>query len=113
VRRVRLKMKSDVDRPVRIELGGTYPTTMGTAPRFGWEATATAAGSTVTLDVSALAVARYLTPSAATVNQVLQAVSQIYVMAQATNRDATTGLMPAGTSQKGWLQIDDVELLSN
>jgi hypothetical protein len=111
---LKVKMKSDVTRPVRIELGSSrYRTTTGRIPRFGWETTATEAGGTVTLDARMLGIAPGFTPAGDDLMMVLMAVNQIYVMAQPATRNPQTGLMPPGTSEKGWLQIDDVEIVVN
>jgi hypothetical protein len=115
LRQVRLKLKSDVTRPVRLEFGSSKynpAPAMGRAGRLGWETMATAAGNTVTLDVANLGLAPGTTPNGDTAANVLSAANQIYIHAQPTNRNGQ-GLMPAGTSQSGWLQIDDIELITN
>jgi hypothetical protein len=111
---VRLKLRSDVTRPVRVEVGsGKYKPYTGRPPRFGWETTATAAGGTVTLDATKLAIPAGVTSPGDVLADIMSSVTIIYVIAQPVNRDATTGLMPAGASERGWLQVDDVELIAN
>jgi hypothetical protein len=82
---------------------------MGRASRLGWETTATAEGSTVTLDIANLGRAPGTVANGDTPVAVLSEATQLFIHAQPTNRDAQ-GLMPPGSSEAGWLQIDDVEL---
>jgi hypothetical protein len=113
LRQIKLRLKSDVNRPVRVELGSSaYKTTMGRIPRQGWEVMATAAGGVVTLDRAMMGIAPGFTSPGDDVNAVLGAVNQVYIMAQPAMRDAQ-GLMPMGAKEKGFLQIDDVEILLN
>jgi hypothetical protein len=116
LRQVKLRLRSDRDRPVRLEFGSSryLPNTAGgRTPRFGWETMATAAGNTVTLDRAMLGFAPGITPTMDVLGNVLAAVNQIYLMAQPATRNAQTGLMPTGTSEQGFLQVDDIEIIAN
>jgi hypothetical protein len=114
MRQLRVKLKSDRDRTVRIEIeSAAYrPSTATVRPKFGWTVMATAAGATVTLDPAAATIQPWATANGDTLGTILGSTNRLTINAIPTGR-GSNGLLPAGTSDKGWLQVDDLELVMN
>jgi hypothetical protein len=115
LREIRLRVKADSARPVRVTLESSARN-MSNVPinqRLGWDATATPAGVQMTLRAADARFAPWAPmPAEHPAAEILEWVTRIYVGARAKGLDAG-GLLPAGTADRGWLQIDDVEIVMN
>ncbi len=111
-KRLRLRMRTDKARNVRIELDGTkYKTT---AAHLGWSNLAvTPQGVQVTLDLDRIAYASYIAmPPMDNPTEVRSAVTALVFAVDSKGLNAM-GFFPEGVTDPGFFQIDDVELLAN
>ncbi len=110
-KRVRLRMKTDKPRNVRIELDGQK---YKTSRHLGWNnLPVTPQGVEVTLDLDKMDYATYVTmPPGDNPADVRSAVTALMFTVDAKGLNAM-GFFPDGVTDPGFLQIDDVEFLAN
>jgi hypothetical protein len=109
LKQITMRIKTDSARTVRIDLNSSKYKGTSSRVRYGWDVMANAAGVTVTLTPAMLG----LTPGGTNVGEVLadvlQNVTGLYITALPNGRSAQ-GLLPAGTTDKGFLQVDDIQI---
>jgi hypothetical protein len=113
IRTLRFKAKANVARTLRVEIGSSkYKTvTSGPSPRFGWDVMVGPTAGTVTLDMSRLGLPVGAMSVGQSTGEILPEASGITFNAY-PNGKGSNGLLPMGQSDKGWVEIDDVELLN-
>jgi spore coat protein H len=107
---LRLRLASNVEREVRIELGSpAYGS--GTAGRFGWRVRVPPGGGEFALWLADLQAPSWAPLPEGLLEVVLAQVSALVFSPVPVGR-GPSGLLPAGTADLGWLQVDDVEFLT-
>jgi spore coat protein H len=112
LRRVRLRLAADNIRTVRLEiLSPSYADPEG-GDRYGWSLLASQSAQDYVLDVSALTLADDSRQGPVPVAHILEALSGLVFSPDARGR-SEAGLLPAGTGDVGFVQIDDITFESN
>jgi hypothetical protein len=113
VQRVRLRLKADSARTVRLDLDSGRYKNPWSGVRFGWGNIRV--GTTpvqVTLEMSALAIPSWAQSQGDVVSDIRAAVNGFIFSVDANGRQAS-GVFSPGGSDRGWLQVDDIEILAN
>jgi hypothetical protein len=110
VRQVRLKIRADSTRTIWLGLDSPKYVGAGTSGRFGWSLPATATATTLTLDVARMALPSWGKPQGDVPATILASVGGLVFSLPAKGLDAG-GLLPAGTSDNGWIELDEIEFV--
>jgi hypothetical protein len=111
VGRLRLRLRADAPRTVRIDVESrSYPSD-DPALRWGWDVAVSPRARIATLELADLALPAWSTAEPVPVERVLSRASALSFHPQPVGRLAS-GFFPRGRSDPGAFQIDDVELLA-
>jgi spore coat protein H len=105
LRRIRLRLVADNIRTVRLEIAS--PEYGDAEERYGWQLLASNTPEEYVVNVSALALGDGSQQGPVPIAKILSAISALVVTPDARGRSAA-GLLPAGQSDVGFVQIDDI-----
>jgi hypothetical protein len=106
---VRFKVRSDQSRGLRLDLFGSMDAAARQGINFGWDVTSTAATQTVEVRFADAKLPSWASTAAGTtLAATLVQVEALLFRPMSVGEDST-GQLPAGTSDSGWVEIDDVE----
>jgi spore coat protein H len=111
VRRLQVTLKADQERDVRIELDSRAYANPYDGVRYGWDVAVGTAPTTVSLELTAL-VPRAGETLADDPRAIIAAVRELIFQVNAHGLDSD-GFFPPGGGDPGFLQIDDIEFVSN
>jgi hypothetical protein len=110
VKKIRLHLRSDKARKVRLDLDSALYKRPETGVRFGWDLSVLPTGKDFTVDLAKIAIPSWGTSQGDDVPTVLKVVNGLLFSPDAVGRSAA-GVFAPGGSDKGWVAVDDVEFL--
>jgi hypothetical protein len=105
---VRLKVRSDQARTVRFDINSLHNSEGDQGINKGWDLSVTTTSRTLTVLFANASVPSWATDPGDSLTQVLQTVAGFTFQPICNSRDAS-GQLPAGVTDNGWVDIDDVE----
>lgn len=105
---IRMKMRSNVARTVRINFMSPNNPRNSEGVAIGWDVDVTATAATYTVNFATAETQSWAGPVADDHALIFKTGSGIQWMPQCNGR-GTAGQLPAGTTDTGWVDIDDVE----
>jgi hypothetical protein len=105
---VRLKVRSDERRGLRIDVGSPKNSASDKGVEFGWNVVADTTAGTVTVLFAEAMVPSWADDPGDSLVEVLQSATGLSFRPQCNHVEGN-GHLPAGVTDDGWLDIDDIE----
>jgi len=105
---IRLKVRSDQARTVRLDINSPHNSEADQGINKGWDLSVTTASSTLTVLFANARVPSWATDPGDSLTQVLQTVAGLTLQPICNSRDGG-GQLPAGVTDNGWVELDDIE----
>lgn len=105
---IRLKMRSDQARIVRLELISPYNSQTTQGINVGWDLSVTTETSEFVVQFAEATVPSWATDPGDDLQQILKTVTSLSFQPNCAGRDAT-GQLPTGVVDDGWVDVDDIE----
>jgi spore coat protein H len=109
LKRIRARLRTDSIRRVRIEIASSRYGDPEGGERYGWSILTSAQAQPYVLEVKELALPDGTRPPAVAVSNVLSSVTGLVVSPEVRGRN-DAGLLGAGRSDTGFVQLDDISL---
>jgi spore coat protein CotH len=106
---IRLQLRADQSRELRLELDSTYTTASDDWLRRGWGVAVSDVITEVEVRFEDAVLTSWGTDPASTLEEVLSSVIGINFFLIGSGIDEETGFLPDGTTDVGFLEVDDVE----
>ena len=105
---IRLMIRSNQARTVRFDINSPYNSQANAGVNKGWDLSVTTASSTLTVQFANARVPSWATDPGDSLTQVLRTANALTFQPICNSRDAS-GQLPAGVTDNGWVDIDDLE----
>jgi hypothetical protein len=105
---VRFKARSDQARDVRLDLIGPTDLAGQQTANFGWDISLTTSTQTVEVRFADAGIPSWASNPGTTLADILAQTTALSFQPLCNGRDSS-GQLPAGTSDSGWTEMDDVE----
>jgi hypothetical protein len=105
---IRFKVRASSSRPVRVELDSPGNSHASEGVKVGWDVIASAGTTEISLLLANAKVPSWATDPGDSLTGILQTVTGVSFKPACANRDSM-GQLPAGTTDSGWVDLDDVE----
>ena len=105
---IRLKIRSNQARTVRFDINSPHNSATNQGVNVGWDLSVTTTTSTLNVVFANARVPVWATDPGDSLAQILQTVSGLTFQPICNSRDAN-GQLPAGVTDNGWVDIDDIE----
>jgi spore coat protein H len=106
---IRLKIRSNQDRTVRFDINSPYNSQANAGINKGWDLAVTTQSRTLTVQLASAAVPSWATDPGDRLTQVLQTANAFTFQPICNGRDNISGQLPAGVTDNGWVDVDDLE----
>ena len=105
---IRMKVRSDEPRILRLDIDSPKNTAANQGVEFGWEVQLGVTATTVTVSFANAEVPSWATDPGDSLADVLQSATALMFRPECNHVDGT-GHLPVGVTDNGWVDIDDIE----
>jgi spore coat protein H len=107
---IRMKVRSDELRTLRVDVDSPKNSAANQGIEVGWDVSVDVTAKTATVSFAEASVPGWATVPGGNLTSILQSATGLTFRPLCNHVDLSSGHLPAGTTDNGWVDIDDIEL---